>query len=64
LTDDLKLQKAHLKNNWECFKDYISVEKDILEQQEYEKFRIDTMTGVSDESIHQIRYENWQELTT
>ena len=63
LTEDLKLQNAYLKNNWECFKDYISVEKDILEQQEYEKFRIHS-SGDSDESVHQIRYENWQELTT
>jgi len=47
----------------ECFKDYISVEKDILEQQEYEKFRINSI-GLSDDSVNQIRYENWQELTT
>jgi len=47
-----------LKNNLECFKDYISVEKDILEQQEYEKFRMNSM-GNTDEGVHQIRYENW-----
>ena len=52
-----------MKNNLECFKDYISVEKDILEQQDYEKYRINS-AGVTDESVHQIRYENWQELTT
>lgn len=42
----------------ECFKDYIAVEKDILDQQKWEKYRV-KRSGIQDESVHQIRYENW-----